>query len=87
MQMLLETKDQFWVAQDWSPDGRQSLLVVREVSINEGYPGHRGHGEPKQLEPLPLPGKRQGGGRADGLRRRRLIVPMSQPTPKANSWN
>ncbi|HEX4148336.1 MAG TPA: S9 family peptidase, partial [Pirellulales bacterium] len=55
MQMLLETKNEFWVAQDWSPDGK-SLLVVREVSINESYPGLVDIAA-KRLKPLPLPGK------------------------------
>ncbi len=56
-QMLLETKGQFWVAHDWSPDGRQ-LLLVREVSINESYPATFDI-QTKQLQPigLPAPGK------------------------------
>jgi dipeptidyl aminopeptidase/acylaminoacyl peptidase len=55
MQLLLETKNEFWVAQDWSPDGKR-VLVVREVSINESYPGIVDVAS-KTLTRLPLPTK------------------------------
>src|SRR5262249_43614894 len=37
LELLYETKDQFWTARDWSQDGSK-LLVAQYVSINEGYP-------------------------------------------------
>jgi len=35
-EMLLETKAQFWVATDWSPDDTR-LLLMRIVSVNESH--------------------------------------------------
>jgi len=35
--MLLETRNEYWTADDWSQDGK-SVLLSRYVSINEGYP-------------------------------------------------
>jgi dipeptidyl aminopeptidase/acylaminoacyl peptidase len=35
-EMLLETKAEFWVATDWSPDDSK-LLLLRVVSVNENY--------------------------------------------------
>jgi dipeptidyl aminopeptidase/acylaminoacyl peptidase len=37
MKLLLETDKEFWYSVDWSSDG-QSLLLLRYVSANEGYP-------------------------------------------------
>jgi dipeptidyl aminopeptidase/acylaminoacyl peptidase len=37
MKMLLEVKNEFWSAADWSLDGR-TLLLNRTVSANESYP-------------------------------------------------
>jgi dipeptidyl aminopeptidase/acylaminoacyl peptidase len=34
---LLEAKNEYWTATDWSPDGK-SVLLSRYVSINESYP-------------------------------------------------
>ena len=64
MQMLYETTNQFWVANDWSQDGKQ-LALVREVSINEGYPALFDVAS-RQLKPLKLPaeGKAAVGGMA-----------------------
>lgn len=36
-QLLLKTKSEYWIPQDWSSDGTQ-LLINRYVSINESYP-------------------------------------------------
>ena len=36
-QMLLQTKSQYWIPQDWSADGSR-VLINRYVSINESYP-------------------------------------------------
>src|SRR5947207_15566704 len=35
--MLMETKGEFWHAEDWSPDDSK-LLLLRTVSVNESYP-------------------------------------------------
>jgi dipeptidyl aminopeptidase/acylaminoacyl peptidase len=53
LELLLETKDQFWTARDWSQDGSK-LLVAQYVSINEGYPAVFDMAT-KQLQKLPLP--------------------------------
>lgn len=53
MRPLLKTDGQYWIAQDWSPDGRQ-LLVKRYVSINESYPALLDVGV-GALQPLRLP--------------------------------
>lgn len=37
MKMLLETKNKFWSAADWSQDG-ETILLNRYVSANESYP-------------------------------------------------
>lgn len=53
LRTVLETKGEYWQAQDWSPDGTK-LLVSRYVSINEGYPALLDVASGK-LTPLPLP--------------------------------
>lgn len=55
--VLLETTNEFWMANDWSQDGRRFLLV-HEVSINEGYPAllDVDTGKVRAL-PLPAEGK------------------------------
>lgn len=37
MKMLMEVKNEFWSATDWSKDGR-TLALIRTVSANESYP-------------------------------------------------
>lgn len=54
-QMLLETKGEFWVANDWSPDGAR-LALLKYVSINESYPALFDIAT-KKLTKLPLPAK------------------------------
>lgn len=56
-EMLLQTDGQFWVASDWSADGKW-VLVSRQVSINEAYPALI-EVATKSLKPLPLPAEGQ----------------------------
>src|SRR4029078_5494050 len=37
MKMLMEVKNEFWSAVDWSKDGK-TLALIRTVSANESYP-------------------------------------------------
>jgi dipeptidyl aminopeptidase/acylaminoacyl peptidase len=53
LRTVLETKDDYWLARDWSPD-RSKLLVSRYVSINESYPAILDVAN-GQLTSLPLP--------------------------------
>jgi dipeptidyl aminopeptidase/acylaminoacyl peptidase len=55
--MLAEVKGGGWDVQDWSPDDRQ-LLVLEEISINEGYLWlcNSETGEKKELTPRPAEG-------------------------------
>ena len=84
MQLLLETKNEFWVAQDWSPDGK-SVLVVREVSINESYPGIVDVAS-KTLTRLPLPA--QGKAAIGQMAFAPTARPPTRPLmPKASFWS
>ncbi len=53
LRTVLETKGEYWYADDWSPDGTK-LLVSHYVSIAEGYPAILDVASGK-LTPLPLP--------------------------------
>jgi dipeptidyl aminopeptidase/acylaminoacyl peptidase len=55
MRMLMEVSGEFWSAVDWSPDGKQ-LLLLRYVSANESYPALLDL-ETGERTDLPLPGK------------------------------
>ena len=55
MKMLMEVSGEFWGAADWSPDGKQ-LLLLRYVSANESYPALLNL-ESGERTDLPLPGK------------------------------
>lgn len=55
MKMLLETAGEYWVATDWSPDGK-TLFLIQYVSINETYAALLDVATGK-LEKLPLPGE------------------------------
>ena len=57
LRTVLETKDEYWRARDWSPDGYK-LLVSRYVSINESYPAILDVASGK-LTPLPLASERK----------------------------
>ncbi|HEV7224147.1 MAG TPA: prolyl oligopeptidase family serine peptidase [Pirellulales bacterium] len=53
LELLMETKGEFWQAADWSLDGKQ-LLLARYVSINESYPALFDLAA-KKLAPIDLP--------------------------------
>jgi dipeptidyl aminopeptidase/acylaminoacyl peptidase len=55
MKMLMEVSGEFWGAADWSPDGKQ-LLLLRYVSANESYPALMDV-ETGERTDLPLPTK------------------------------
>lgn len=55
LEMLLETKGEYWYAADWSRDGKQ-LALARYVSINESYPALLDVAS-KKLTPIDLPGE------------------------------
>lgn len=54
-EVLLETNNEYWVATDWSVDGK-SLALIRYVSINESYPALLDVAT-KKLTPIPIPGQ------------------------------
>lgn len=54
---LLETRGEFWVASDFSPDGQQ-LALLKYVSINESYPATLDIAT-KALKKLPIPGDKK----------------------------
>lgn len=54
LKLLMEVKNEFWSAVDWSRDGSK-LLLNRTVSINESYPALFDIAAGKQT-PLPIPG-------------------------------